>query len=113
LTDRLLEMIENDVPIGRLDPNHRNPNTGCTPLHVVAALRGSRAAKVAQLLVDSGSDLEARCDEGRTPLSYAVVANSVEVAEVLLASGCSVHRMDVLVAGKMGHVEMERLLRRR
>jgi ankyrin repeat protein len=62
------------------------------PLHL-AATRTS-AASIAKLLISRGAQLDARDAAGRTPLIAAVLADNVEVAEMLLAAGADLETVD-------------------
>jgi|RhiMetdeSRZDD1v2_1073273.scaffolds.fasta_scaffold20425_4 ankyrin repeat protein len=62
------------------------------PLHL-AATRSSRVA-TARLLVSRGAKLDARDKSGRTPLITAIVADNIEVADVLLAAGADIDAVD-------------------
>jgi ankyrin repeat protein len=62
------------------------------PLHL-AATRTS-GASTARLLISRGAQLDARDKAGRTPLIAAVLADNVEVADVLLAAGADLEAVD-------------------
>jgi hypothetical protein len=62
------------------------------PLHLAAA-RASRAS-TARLLVARGAQLNAHDARGRTPLITAVLANNIEVADVLLGAGADLEPAD-------------------
>lgn len=62
------------------------------PLHL-AATRTS-GASTARLLVSRGGRLDARDAAGRTPLITAVLADNVEVADVLLGAGADLEAVD-------------------
>ena len=62
------------------------------PLHL-AATRPSGAG-TARLLISRGAQLDARDAAGRTPLITAVLADNVEVAEVLLDAGADLETVD-------------------
>lgn len=62
------------------------------PLHL-AATRTS-GANTARLLVNHGAQLDARDKAGRTPLIAAVLADNVEVADVLFAAGADLETVD-------------------
>ncbi|MFF8595353.1 ankyrin repeat domain-containing protein [Streptomyces sp. NPDC015220] len=79
-----------------------------------AARRGDAAAVRAALA--AGADLEARDEEGRTPLLRAALADQVAAAEVLVGAGADVNAQDDrqdsawLVTGVTGSVAMMRAL---
>lgn len=62
------------------------------PLHLAAVRRSG--ANIAKLLISRGAQLDARDKAGRTPLITAVVADSIEVAKVLLAAGADIEGVD-------------------
>jgi ankyrin repeat protein len=62
------------------------------PLHLTAA-RAARAS-TARLLVARGAQLNSRDARGRTPLIIAVLANNMEVANVLLSAGADLEATD-------------------
>lgn len=81
-----LERVRQLLPM--VPVNHRD-NLGGTLLHD-AAWAGE--AKVAELLLDRGADVNARhLEGGSTPLHYAVTTNHPEVVKILIARGADVH----------------------
>lgn len=68
---------------------------GCTPLHLAAI---SSNSKMAQLLIQAGSDVNAVDNLGSTPLHAAALAKSRAVIGTLLASG----KVDINKANNMG-----------
>ncbi|WP_018566751.1 ankyrin repeat domain-containing protein [Streptomyces sp. PsTaAH-124] len=79
-----------------------------------AARRGDTAAVRAAL--DAGARLEARDEDGRTPLLRAALADQVAAAEALVRAGADVNAQDArqdsawLVTGVTGSVAMMRAL---
>ena len=71
-----------------------------TPLHW-AAERDRRDA--AEILLDSGADLEATTSWGATALDWAATMGSAKVADLLLARGAK--GMNLVVAASLGGVE--------
>ena len=53
-----------------------------------AAQRGHQA--VIKLLLDSGADIEARGDDGHTPLMRAMLANQSEAVRLLVTRGATI-----------------------
>jgi ankyrin repeat protein len=64
-------------------------NVGETPLH--AAGRATNSAAIARLLVDSGADVEARDNDGETPLHLALEHGNEKVARILLDAKADVN----------------------
>jgi ankyrin repeat protein len=62
------------------------------PLHLTAARVA--LANTARLLIARGAQLNARDARGRTPLITAVLANNIEVANVLLGAGADLEAAD-------------------
>ena len=60
----------------------------CTALHM-AARRGN--LEVAEALLDSGADIEARDSLGETPLRRAVNCDKTDLARLLLRRGADMH----------------------
>ena len=125
------------------DPNGRNLDGG-TPLHAVAAadkmleerfravhhseqwfadcllfMAENEHLEVATLLIDRGSDVEARDRDGLTPLHVAAANDNPEVARLLLERGADLEARDgegwtpLDRAEAMGCGEVVRLLRER
>jgi len=70
------------------DVNARQGVKHCTPLHM-AARRGN--TEVAEALLDSGAEIEARDSAGDTPLRRAVNCGKTGVVALLLSRGAGVH----------------------
>ena len=79
----LSNYADDDQPI---DPCTYTDSCGDTALHI-AAFQGN--AKVVQILIDLGLDVNGLGDMGCTPLHYAVMAKSREVVDILLAAGAA------------------------
>ncbi|MFI9150699.1 ankyrin repeat domain-containing protein [Streptomyces sp. NPDC053367] len=95
----------------------RRRNTAVTAFDrelLLAAGRGDCAT--VRLALDSGADVEARDEHGRTPLLLAALADHVDAARLLLAAGADPDAQDDrddspwLVTGVTGSVAMMRLL---
>ncbi|GFN79748.1 ankyrin [Plakobranchus ocellatus] len=69
------------------DPNKAN-NDGETALHLV------RDAEITNLLIQAGANLEARDDDGQTPLLAAAYTGEADVINVLLKSGADMKATD-------------------
>ena len=63
--------------------NSKKDNEGRDSLHTAARLGGK---ELAELLVESGADVQSTDDTGRSPLHYAALCGSRDVAEILLAN---------------------------
>jgi ankyrin repeat protein len=89
-TDKIVQLL---LDAGAEIEGPTSPAAGAEhPLHL-AATRTSDAS-TARLLVSRGAKLEARDKAGRTPLITAVLADNVEVAEVLVAAGADIEAVD-------------------
>ena len=75
------------------DPN-LTVEHGLTPLHVLALGLGVHSVAFATAFIDAGADLEARDQDGRTPLHSAAAAGFSELLRTLLESGADVHARD-------------------
>ena len=108
-----LENIQVFLDSGLVDVHTKGGEYGWTPLHY-AAVRNSLA--VAQLLISSGAEVNAKDNDDDTPLHYAAVRNSLEVAELLISSGAEVNakndwgRTPLHRAAINGYQEMQELL---
>lgn len=108
-----INQIENMI---RSDPSLRTrpDNLGLTPLHW-AALGGQ--AKVAEMLLGYGADINARDKTGATPLHCAAKNGHRELAELFLYDGADRTATDnnyvwpALSAVREGHHELAELLR--
>jgi uncharacterized protein len=88
-----------------------------TALHDVAAeSRGS--AKMAQLLIQAGADVNAKTSGGYTPLLVAAGRGKTEVVKVLLEAGADVHATGesgytaLVLAQSRGYLETARLIQK-
>lgn len=64
----------------KADPNLCSESDGLCPLHI-AAIWGRE--KIVKMLLDHGADLDIKCDEGQTPINYAMQGNQFNVIEVI------------------------------
>jgi len=76
--------------LAKCDPHQvfSKNNDGYTPLHMAAA-KGH--LEIAQFLLASGAEVNARTDRGTTPLHVAVLDGYKNIAELLLANGAEVN----------------------
>ena len=49
--------------------------------------RGRRSSEVVKVLLAAGADVNARDDEGKTPLDYASLNDHSKAVQILIASG--------------------------
>ena len=75
-----------------VDPNARNANNG-TPLHLASSSEyWSKGLDVVWLLLQYGSDIHARDDEGRTTFMRATEKQNHKIMQLLLEHGAEDHR---------------------
>lgn len=72
-----------------LDVNITGAYDSCTALHLAAF---DNNVKAAEALIDSGADIEKRSGEihQNTPMGWAIVAGSADIAKLLLSKGCQI-----------------------
>ncbi len=88
------------------DPNETNPQ-GDTALHW--AVRRGRSARIVEMLLDHGADIDAVRKDGRTAYAVAIVSGQADVAGLLSARGADTRlsAIDAFVAGQGGEVPRE------
>jgi hypothetical protein len=102
-----------DLVFSRIHRTNEDAGNEATPLH--AAARGG-AKDVAELLLASNAEVDARDGNGRTPLFFAALGDRQDVAKLLLASKADVNARDdscstpLILAVYGGHEEMVELL---
>jgi len=84
--DRVKELLEQDPSL--VHARTEGLVAGDQPLHF-AAWQGRK--KIAELLLDSGAEIDARGDGGRTPLHYAVEERSPAVVKLLVERGADLN----------------------
>jgi ankyrin repeat protein/predicted TIM-barrel fold metal-dependent hydrolase len=62
---------------------------GHTPLHIAASYAAWDFPKIVELLISNGADINAKDNNGKTALSYAKLAGSTEVVEILRKHGAN------------------------
>jgi ankyrin repeat protein len=82
--------------IGRLlqkgaDINYKDPKIGWTSLHYATS---AESIAVVKLLINKGADINARNNQGATPLLVAVQHDSLPITKLLLARGADVNLYD-------------------
>ena len=70
--------------------NHK----GSTALHFFA-YSDSSSISIAQLLIDAGCAIDAKCTEGRTPFLIAAMNGRVDLLDFFAAEGADIHAVDV------------------
>jgi len=73
------------------DPNATEPRLRRTPLHLAARL-GRKG--VAELMIKAGANVDARRQDGSTPLLEALYHKHVEMATMLVEKGCDVNMIN-------------------
>ncbi len=76
----------------KADFNLKNKN-GNTPLHVLLSSRKSRP-EIIRRFIELGSDVNARNNEGITPLMLSALNHPAEISELLLANGADINALD-------------------
>ena len=68
---------------------------GQTPLHLAATFRtpsiGNQRKEIVELLIAAGADVNAKADNGSTPLHKAASGGHKEIVELLIAKGADVN----------------------
>jgi serine/threonine-protein phosphatase 6 regulatory ankyrin repeat subunit B len=66
---------------------------GRTALHVAArgSSTGADVAAIVQLLINSGADIEATDERGKTPLHFAVQSGHAETVQLLIDNGANIY----------------------
>lgn len=89
------------------DCNLKETQGGCTPLHIAV---NSKVPLIAQILINSGADLEAEDKGGLTPLFHAVYQNDIIFVNFLIELGANIHHLcsetlvyPLNVAANLGH----------
>lgn len=96
---RMIRAIESNN-LGKLKKllNKVSPNTfyhGMSPLHISSGLHSALSAKVCQLLLESGADVNLKSVyDSYTPLHIAVIRSNDQVVKVLLSNGADVYECD-------------------
>ena len=75
-----------------LDPNFHCPESGETPLSLIAGIR-NRPARMVMALVNGGAILDYRTKDGATAMHRAVATNNIEAVRTMLELGarCNPH----------------------
>ena len=75
-----------------LDPNFHCPESGETPLSLIAGIR-NRPARMVMALVNGGAILDYRTKDGATAMHRAVATNNIEAVRTMLELGarCRFH----------------------
>ena len=95
-------------------PNHQPPPLEATSLYYAASLGFSGLSK--RLITTHAEDVNAKCNENRTPLFVACRRGHVDVARLLLDHGGDMNvqtvseMMPLHIASSNGHLEVARLL---
>ncbi len=85
-----IEAVNQHIAAGT-DLNAKSDGDGWTPLHF-AAFGGHK--EIAELLIGSGAEVNAKGLGGYTPLLHAAYSGHKEVAELLIAKGADVNAKD-------------------
>ncbi len=87
LCDDDLERMEYFYALGA-DVNHRNIGANETPLHFAVCREDTKFAK---WLIAKGADVNAEACHKMTPLHWAARLGQVEMVQVLVEAGCTLH----------------------
>ena len=87
---------------------------GCGPSVDIHQAAGEGNIEAVKQAIDDGADVNAKTDDGGTPLHYAADGGHMEVAELLIAKGADVNADDewtpLHFAAHWGHKEIAELL---
>ena len=106
------ETVRYLVGLKDVDVNHEQ-NIGHTALHW-AIQEGH--CDVMQVLIDAGSDIEAKDEKGRSPLHWSCFSGKIAVVKMLVKAGAGVRFTDnngitcLIIASRFGHTETVRYL---
>lgn len=87
VVDKDIAGIENLLSDG-IDINTKQPSTGATVLMLACSYQDFE--DVVRFLIDHGADVNAKSDDGKTPLTWAA-SNSIENVRLLIARGADVN----------------------
>ena len=91
-----IEAVKQHLAAGT-DVNVKGGFADGTPLHYVAAYSGHK--EIAGLLIDKGADVNAKDEDGGTPLDVAISFNRTEIADLIRVIGGKTGA-ELIAAGK-------------
>lgn len=89
---------------------HFKDAIGETPLHRAAVCRDKDATAILRLLIDQGADVNAKDNNGTTPLHIAAGQPRVEMAKMLIDHGADVRARTSSGSEPMHHVSSNEVL---
>ena len=103
------------VGLPDVDLNHTT-NMGETSLHSAVIHNKKSHPEIVQVLIDAGADIEAKNENGRSPLLLACEVSKLDAVKMLVEAGARVCATDsegatcLILAAYFGHTETVRYL---
>lgn len=99
-TPQLIEVLRRLVP--RTAETYK-AMFGCTAMHELSRLSGGNLEEAFELLANAGQNIEARQEDGETPLLAAVSRNNNAVFKILMSAGASLTALSATRSSILHH----------